>query len=467
MCRFGSMIIVLAFALMAQPATAAGWKVGVARHDITPKTPGWMSGYAARTGPASGSAHPLWAKAVALEDASGNKSVLVTIDVVGIARDVEVPVTEAITKKTGIPRSGIALASSHTHCGPVVGQNLLTMYGLSEGELAKTLAYTEELKGMLTDVASAAVAALKPATLHTGIGRTSFAVNRRENPPDKVDADRKNLSLKGPVDHDVPVLVAKDESGKVFGIVTQYACHCTTLDYDKYSGDYAGYAQIAIEKQYPGAVALFAAGCGADSNPLPRRSVELAEQYGSRLAHATGEVVDHGLAPLDGDRLAHAFEEIPLKHAKVPTKAELEAETKDANKYIAARAKMLLGRLAGDSKDTPLYPNLGDDGKLTATYPYPVQVWSLGKDIDWVFLGGEVVVDYSLRLKRSNGSGRTWVTAYSNDVMAYIPSLRVLKEGGYEGATSMIYYGIPSPWTESVEEDIVSAVVRLIAKVRK
>ncbi len=467
MFRIVSIVSVFFLAIGGQSTFAAGWKVGVAKLDITPKNPGWMSGYAARTGPATGAAHPLWAKAVALEDAAGNKSVLVTIDVVGIARDVEVPAAEAITKKTGIPRSGIAFACSHTHCGPVVGQNLLTMYDLSETEIAKTLSYTAMLTHELGTLAAKAVAELKPATLHTGIGRTSFAVNRRENPADKVVELRKNLALKGPVDHDVPVLVAKDESGKVFAIVTQYACHCTTLDYDKYSGDYAGYAQIALEKQYPDAVALFAAGCGADANPLPRRSVELAEQYGSRLAHATSVVVDHGLAPLEGDRLAHAFEEIPLKHAKVPNKAELEAETKDANKYIAGRAKMLLARLGGYDKDSPLFPKRGEDGNLTPTYPYPVQVWSLGKDIDWIFLGGEVVADYSLRLKRSNGSGRTWVTAYANDVMAYIPSLRVLKEGGYEGATSMIYYGLPSPWSESVEEDIISAVVRLIGQVRK
>ena len=461
------LIACLSFWIGASAALADGWKAGVARVDITPKPYGWMSGYAARTGPAKGQAHPLWAKAFAMEDAKGVKSVVVTIDVCGIARDVSVPVSEAIEKKTGIPRSGIALSVSHTHCGPVVGQNLLTMYGLSEEELARTLAYTEALKGMLVDVAVKAVAALKPATIHTGLGRTSFAVNRRENPADKVVEARAALALKGPIDHDVPVLVAKDEAGKVVGVLTQYACHCTTLDYDRYSGDYAGYAQIELEKAYPGAVALFAAGCGADANPLPRRNEELARQYGSRLAHATSVVVEHGLSPLAGDRLAHAFEEIPLKHSKVPTKQELEAETKDANKYIAARAKMLLARLAGQDKDTPLFPKLGDDGALTATYPYPVQVWRLGNDIDWIFLGGEVVADYSLRLKRSNGSGRTWVTGYANDVMAYIPSLRVLKEGGYEGATSMIYYGLPSPWAESVEEDIFAAIVRLLAKTKK
>jgi hypothetical protein len=84
----------------------------------------------------------------------------------------------------------------------------------------------------------------------------------------------------------------------------------------------------------------------------------------------------------------------------------------------------------------------------------------------WILLGGEVVVDYSLRLKRNLGSSRTWVSGYCNDVMAYIPSLRVLKEGGYEGATAMIYYGLPGSWSERVEEQIVGAVRKSVAEVR-
>ena len=66
-------------------------------------------------------------------------------------------------------------------------------------------------------------------------------------------------------------------------------------------------------------------------------------------------------------------------------------------------------------------------------------------------LGGEVVVDFALRLKFELGAGRTWVLGYSNDVMAYIPSRRVLLEGGYEGAGAMVYYSLPSAWGGEVE----------------
>jgi hypothetical protein len=440
--------------ITAIPARADGWKAGVAKIVITPDPAGWMSGYAARKGPATGKAHELWAKAFALEDSTGKKSVIVTLDVCGITRDVEIPVVKEIEKQIGIPRAAIALSVSHTHCGPVVGENLLSMYPLTKEELAKTVTYTNVLKTKLAKVAAEAVAALQPAQISWGVGKADFAVNRRENPADQVPALRQKLALKGPVDHDVPVLVAKGPDGKPFGILTQYACHCTTLDYDKYSGDYAGYTQIELEKAFPGAVALFAAGCGADANPLPRRDEAMAIKYGKELAVATANVVNYGLKPLAGDKLAFAFEEIPLKLSKTPTKADLEKELADKNIYIAARAKVLLKKLA-------------ETGSLSPTYPYPVQVWKLGTDIDWILLGGEVVADYSLRLKRSNGDSRTWVTAYTNDVCAYIPSLRVLKEGGYEGATSMIYYALPSPWAESVEEDIFASIARLLNSLKK
>jgi hypothetical protein len=448
--RFSLIFVLLT--ILTSPALADGWKAGTAKMVITPEPNGWMAGYAARKGPAEGKAHDLWAKAIALEDGAGKKSVIVTMDLCGISRDVEIPVVEAITRQTGIPRAGIVLSCSHTHCGPVVGEYLISMYFLSAEELAKTKAYTEFLRQNLPKVAAQAVADLKPATLSWGVGKCDFAVNRRENPAPQVEELRKNQALKGPVDHDVPVLVAKGADGKPTAIFTQYACHCTTLSYNNYSGDYAGYTQIELEKAYPGAVALFAAGCGADSNPLPRGKVEQAIEYGKQLADATARVVNYGLKPLEGESIAFAFEEIPLKLAKIPTRDDLEKELKDQNVYIAARAKILKDRLE-------------KEGKLSPTYPYPLQVWRLGNDIDWLFMGGEVVADYSLRFKRSNGSSRTWVTAYCNDVCAYIPSLRVLKEGGYEGATSMIYYGQPSPWAELVEEDIAAAVTRLIGQV--
>ena len=75
-----------------------------------------------------------------------------------------------------------------------------------------------------------------------------------------------------------------------------YACHPTVLDGYEWSGDYPGFAQIELEKSYPGTVAMFFQGTGADMNPLPRRTVPLAQQYGEELAAAVQEGFKRGYA---------------------------------------------------------------------------------------------------------------------------------------------------------------------------
>jgi hypothetical protein len=152
--------------------------------------------------------------------------------------------------------------------------------------------------------------------------------------------------------------------------------------------------------------------------------------------------------PITGS-LDSVYEEIDLPLGALPTREQIEANAKSSNRFEAGRAKVLLERLARD-------------GKLATTYPYPVQAWRLGPELVWITLGGEVVVDYSLRIKRELGRelapGATWVAGYTNDVMAYIPSRRVLNEGGYEGGGSMVYYGLPTVWAPELEEAILRQV---------
>ncbi len=434
---------------LAPTAPAQGWLAGTGRAAITPRVSTWMAGYAARTKPSEGKDHDLWAKALALRDPGGKTAVLVTIDVCGIGREVSDAVRDAAKARHGLDRDRIVLACSHTHSGPVVGSNLITMYRLDDEQKRRVDEYTKALIGSLGEVVAAAIETLEPATISWGTGRADFAVNRRANKEADVPALRESLGLKGPVDHDVPVLLVASAEG-VKAIVCGYACHGTTLDGHTFSGDYAGYAAIELESAHRGAQAMFVAGCGADQNPIPRRSPELAEAYGTALAAAVERVLEGALRPVDGP-LGSAYEEVPLRFATLPTKAEIEESAKSKDFIVAGRARSLLGQL--DSK-----------GALDPTYPYPVQAWRLG-ELTWIFLGGEVVVDYSLRLKRNLGSSKTWVSAYANDVMAYIPSVRVLKEGGYEGGGAMLYYGLPAPWAESVEDDVIAAVARQVREV--
>jgi hypothetical protein len=442
-------------ALLAAPAHAADaptWKAGAARVKITPERPMWMSGYSNRTKPAEGTLIDLWAKALVLEDPDGRRVALVTADLVGVPRDLSAAVCAEITKKHKLPRECICLAVSHTHTGPVVGGNLNAMYFLDDDQQRLVEDYAKSLRAKLVEVVGAAVGNLEPADVARGNGYVTFAVNRRNNKEPDVPKLRDLGQLKGPVDHDVPVLAVRDKRGRVRAVVFGYACHSTVLPFYQWSGDYPGFAQLALEKSHPDAVALFWAGCGADQNPLPRRSVELAEKYGQELARGVEAVLAAPMAPVSGG-LAAAYTEVTLPFADLPTRDKLVEDSTSKDRYVAARAKNLLQQIK-------------DKGSLAGSYPYPVQAWQLGRDLTFVALGGEVVVDFSLRLKKELGRDSTWVAGYTNDVMAYIPSLRVLKEGGYEGGGAMVYYGLPTVWGPKVEDVIVTAVHEQVKKVR-
>jgi hypothetical protein len=232
-------------------------------------------------------------------------------------------------------------------------------------------------------------------------------------------------------------------------VVFGYACHNTTMQFQRWCGDYAGYAQEYLEKKHKGAVAMFWTGCGGDANPLPRSKLELCKKYGKELAEAVEGVLSEKRLAVTGSLLT-SYAEIELPYAEVPDKARLAADMLSKNLAVRKRAENLKRQL-------------DETGKIDNYYRhYPVQVWTLGDQVTWVALGGEVVVDYSIRLKKELASKRSvWVTGYANDVMAYIPSARVLKEGGYEADSSMIYYGLPSKWAPAIEGKIVEKVHEL------
>lgn len=427
-------------------ATAAGWKAGAAREKLTPGQSMWMAGYGSRSHPATGFLNDLWAKALVLEDAGGKRAAIITLDLVGIGPDTANPILAALEKKHGLPRASVAICCSHTHSGPVLGKNLRSLhYDLIDAEQQKLVdTYAAEFIDKVVALVGRAVQGLAPSELSYATGTATFAANRRNNTEAEVPKLREAGQLKGPFDHDVPVLKVTGADGKLVAVLFGYACHATVLsDYD-WSSDYPGFAQEAIEREHPECTALFFAGCGADQNPIPRRQVELAKKYGAELAQSVEAVLAGEMKPLTA-KLDTKLTTIPLELTHVPSREEVEQDAKSQDKYVAARAKHYLAEL--------------DAGRaIPASYNYPVEVWQLGDDLTFVALGGEVVVDYALRLKASHGAKTTWVAGYSNDVMAYIPSRRVLTEGGYEGGGAMVYYSLPSPWSPTLEESIVKAV---------
>ena len=446
-----SLLLLCAYAVPFAHAEVPDWQAGLAKVSLTPSRPVWMAGYAVRSKPSEGVWFPLYGKALALEDPSGRKTVLVTLDLLGITAEVAENVARRAKEKYGLPRDRILLSTSHTHGGPMLERNLEIAYTLTEKQRAEVAAYTREVEDRIVSLIGKSLEKLTPARLSFGHTKAYFGVNRRV---EKESGYVIGVNRRGPVDHDVPFLTVDGEGGELRAVIFGYACHNTTLGGNMYEfhGDYAGFAQAWLEKRHPEAVAMYVAGCGADANPYPRGEKKWVTEHGTALARALDRALTEPLKQVGGP-LRTRFQKIPLAFATPPTRAELEQRKQSENVYQRRHAEAML-------------KILDRDGRLPKAYPYPLQVWQFGKDLTLIALAGEVVVDYALRFKKEFGSENTWVLGYSNDVFAYVPSLRVLKEGGYEAEGAMIYYGQPTKFAPSVEDSIVEGIRRMVRQVR-
>ena len=442
----GVLSLMLAIALGAAETTVA---VGGAKVDITPELPIRLAGYQSRLAEATRVEAPLSARALAIGSDADGPVVIVTADVIAVSETMSDAVAAAVrAKHPGLTRERIAVCATHQHTGPAIAGTIPFMFSrdLPAEENARIERYAAKLQEKLIEVALAALADRRPARLAWAQGTAEFAVNRR------LIVDGKHTGYKatpgGPVDHALPVLRAVDAQGAVRAVLVNYACHCTTLKGgDNYvHPDWAGEAAKRIEGRHAGAVALVAIGCGADADPQPRGLPAVATNGGA-VADEVARVMAGEMRALG--RVTHAaFRRIELPLGRVVPRAELEARlTGKAN--VAYAAAQFLRQL--------------DAGKpLPSIVPYPVQAWAFDGDFAMVFLGGEVVAEYALRLKRELGVSRLWVNAYANHVPCYIPSRQVLKEGGYEAEAAMDYYGWPTRLAEDTEDRIVRTVHDLL-----
>jgi hypothetical protein len=369
-----------------------------------------------------------------------------------VSREFTAPVLEEISRKHSLSAEAVVIVSSHTHSAPCLDQVLTGMFRFEGDEKAKVEAYSARVRAAIVDVVGGALADLKPARLEHGQGTAGFAMNRRVYVDDRVDFGE---NPEGPVDEDVPVLKVAAEDGKLRAVVFGYACHGTTVGGEEFyvvSGDYMAYAREHIEAAFPGATAIYLTGCGADSNPSPRNRLAFAKQHGLELAGAVAGVLNRPMRPVAGP-LRRAFRRLDLPLAPAPDRARIEADARSENRYVKNRALLWLALL--------------DAGKeVPRSVSFPMAVARLGDGPTLFFLAGEPVVDYALKLKRLFAGESPWAIGYAFEVPCYIPSARILNEGGYEADSSLIYYGIYGPLLPRCEPMIIDAFRELEAAVK-
>lgn len=428
-------------------------EAGVSSINITPEWPVRLAGFAVRSKDgADGTLQQLNAKALAFGSDKQGASVVITVDLIGIPWNVTKEVASRLKLKVGLDPARLAISASHTHSGPELGDllNILqyrsaTSFSdslISVDQMNRISLYVAQLTDKLEQVAIQALAARKPSQVSWTQGKVDFSKNRRLGD--------------GPVDHSLPLMKVTEPGGQIKALFLNYSCHAVSIDgsNNKYHGDWVGEAQRQIEANHPGVIALHAVGCGADANPSlagleSLNQFQRASHYGKQIADEVKRLLGTPFK-LISSVPSGKIKIIELPYAHVPDVKEMVEKTSDKTVkgyyYRLALNEIARGKV------------------IPKSLTYPIQVWNFGKELSMVFLAGEVVADYSLRIKREFDKDRIWVNGYSNDVPCYITSSRGLKEPryGYENVSSMYYYHKPSPFASDVEERIIQGVHELI-----
>ena len=425
----------------AREAPTSTVPVGVAQLEITPETPVRMYGYAARKTESEAIAGRLHAKALAIGE-DERLAVLLTVDCGAVPRALRDEVYRRVNRETPIAPERFVLCNSHNHSGP----NLKGMDAIEGDQHARLVQYAEQLTDRLVRVVQQAVGSRVPARLAVAQGEVGFASNRRV----LTDGQWTGFGAvpEAPADHSLSVLKATDVDGQLLALLSNYACHNTTLrgDFKEIHGDWAACAQEAIEANHPGTTALISIGCGADSDPCPHGTVDLCQQHGRALADQVQRLVAGPWTPISPQLTAQrSVLEIPWAKSPDMEKAKEAAERSYPVKQAVERIEQ------------------GE--KLPETAAFQISTWTFGDDLAMVFFSDEVVVDYALRLKRELDAKRLWITAYADDVSRYIVSERLIGEGGYEVRNSLsatVTFGQPAQLDPPMEERIITRVKAML-----
>ena len=438
-----SVVVALLLVLQTLPAWAAKptyYSVGAASVDITPDYPVRLCGYGVRQNESQGIDQHIFAQALAIGTDKEGPALVLTVDNIIVPTYMRDDLVARLAKKTRVRNDHFTVCSTHTHCAPMLKDVCTCLYGsdIPAEHQEHINRYTRELADKLEQAALTALKNRKPATLSRGQTTVGFAWNRRPQ--------------SGPVDHDLPVLVARDKSGKIVAIWTSYACHCTSIGNqpNHICGDWAGFAREYLQRDHPGAVALVSIGCGGDSDPQRRGNIDAAKENGNEISTAVKTLLQQPLQALSG-KLECRSKQIMLPYDKLPTREEWNERAKSPDHWVAYHAKKFIGKL--------------DRGeKIPTALPFLVQTWNFGDQLAMIFLAGEPVADFALRFRKEYDASRLWVGAYANDVPTYVPSKRIWDEGGYEGAGAFIYADHPAPFSGATEELVLSAVHQLVPR---
>ena len=443
-------------------------RAAAAKAIITPPVGHRMGQWGLRQGRSRGVHRHLYARAVVLDDGETQLAIL-TLDVVGISRDVLDRVRAHVANLTGITPDRLLVSSTHNHTTP----------DQLRGVPAELGAYAAVLTESAAGAVYEAFCKLEPARLGVGSGDLAGWTVNRQYPRESVDTS-------------VGVLRVDSAAGRPIARVVNYACHgvCDGGQYLEWSGDLPGAMSAALEEWYPGSTALFLQGAAGDVHPFDwwfgnwkskhMHTHEDTEVFGRTLAAEAARVAEGCATTRRSVRLAGASWAVALPRRQVPWSV---AQARALHAKLVAE----LGTYQGDTwpKGTTTaiaamrFPQLYGSGanelrlaedQAKPPVPAELQAMRIG---DLLVSGspGELFDELGRDLKaRVPGA---WVASFCNDYVGYVSTRRPHEEIAAVPLDEIVdqdryrrYYGTTtSPFAPEAGELLVAAAAKLLRTV--
>lgn len=446
----------------------AGFRVGVAAVDVTPRVGLPLMGnfrddYAAR-----GMHDPLMAKAMVFADAAGNKAARLVIDVCFVDRENVAFIRRRIGESCGVPPENVMIGPTHTHSGPATCDVIDFGFSLAP--------YRGDIEAMMEKAASAVALAeknLADATLAVGRAeedRVSF--NRRLRRKDGTtqmnwealapgfDATAV-AGAWGPVDHEL-LCLAVEQGGRPTAAMVNFGLHPAILAGDNwlYSADYPGYLAEGMRRIFgDDFTCMTANGCCGNINqvdyaePGQGRGFTMTQRVGYMLAAAAAEAVRRR-EPVAGDRVSVTRDFVSLDRIQISP--EQQAWSKKVLDDAAANPPAGLVDGLPDAYFASTYLRMA----ARQHEPDRVEVMTIRLgDVALVGLPGEVFCEFGMSIKERSPARRTLVSELANDAIGYLPTKESFAQGGYEPMTGSTFY-VPSTG-EKLADAAVEQVKRL------
>ncbi|MBI5094848.1 MAG: hypothetical protein HZB26_20715 [Candidatus Hydrogenedentes bacterium] len=423
-------------------------KAGFARRCITPPLGTTMMGFATRDREhgCAGIHDDLYVRALFVEH-GGAAALIMGFDLCFLGRADTDRLKDAIGHRLHLTPKQILLNASHTHVGPSVGTWAYAGYEPPDTR------YLNDLEAATVTAAVEAAGRAADATLHCGAVHTTVPMNRRGRGADGAIANCPNPG--GPIYDSIPVCEFRNKHDKPITFLFSVSCHPSIISGFDISAEYPGAAMEYLDAHFGGPVSMFLQGAGGDSKPahiggnIPRWRVGTWDDV-----KAVGEIAAREALSALEEGLTEVTPHIVT--AMVETYWSLNPPMDRAGYAAEMDTDYELRRLWAER----MIQRLDRDGALPTHAPITVQGIQLGEGLRFIGVEGELVAELGRLVRDFFHAGVTFPLGYTNGEGLYLPTSKMLDEGGYE-AVSFWEYGFPSPLAKGIEDHLTHALDHL------